>query len=126
MGIFGGRKQQELTPYPLKTGAAIPLTDVEPEYVTWVRESKPAGKFGHEATVRVELQDDHIVAIAGDGSVVARMSEQKSNLYRAEFEALRQRGHYGVAQIEVSPAGHKERVNLAINYDAGCRDGGIL
>lgn len=125
MGLFGG-KTKATKPHKLKTGASVPMVDVDPDYITWVQQTKPVGKHGHTATVRVELVGSDIVAMAGDGSVVARMDPANVRLYLDEFRTLQARGEYGVADIEVRPVGKKERVGLAINYDASCRDGGIL
>ena len=125
VGIFGSSKTAA-KPRKLKPGASVPLVDVDPDYIAWVRQNKPVGKFGHTATVRVELVGADIVVKAGDGSIVAKMSPAKVAFYRDEFETLRQRGEFGVADVEVSPLGKRERVGLAINYDAACRDGGIL
>jgi hypothetical protein len=125
MGFFSGGKTAT-KPRKLKPGASVPLVDVDPDYIAWVRGNKPVGKFGHTATVRVELIGADIVVKAGDGSIVGKMKPAKVPLYRDEFETLRKRGEFGVADIEVSPLGKRERVGLAINYDAACRDGGIL
>ena len=126
MGIFGSKTKLATKPRKLKTGASVPMVDVDPGYLEWVRSNKPADKHGHHATVRVDLEGNDIVARAGSGDVIGRMEPQRVSLYRNEFEVLRSRGQYGVCEIEVSKAGNKERVGLCINYDEACRDGGIL
>lgn len=126
MGIFGGKTKTATKPRTLKTGACIPMQDVDPDYINWVRQTKPADKTGHHATVRLDLEGDHIVARAGDGTIIGRMEQQRVPLYRREFQTMHARGEYGLAQIEVSKAGNKERIGICINYDEACRDGGIL
>lgn len=126
MGLFGKNKAATRA-HKLKTGASIPMTDVDPGFIEWARQTKPSTQpDGHLVTVKVELVGNDIVAVTADGTVVARMDPIKTEIYRDEFQALRNNGEYGLADIAVSPAGKRERVGLLINYDYKCRDGGIL
>lgn len=125
VGIFG-RAKTAGQPHTLKQGVYVDIVDVEPGYIEWVRASKPAGRMGHKATVRVESRGADIVVQAGDGSVVARMDPKHAEAYRAEFAALAARGQYGVTDVVISQVGKKDRFALCLNWDQGCRDGGIL
>jgi len=124
MGVFG-RSKTASTARILKTGSAVNVVDVDPGFLEWVR-TRPAKGKSHTATVRLDLEGGDILVRAGDGSVVGRMTPDRVKHYLGEFEQLRKRGEYGVAEIEVSRADLKPRCQLLINADAACRDGGIL
>ena len=124
MGLFSKAKTAS-TARILKTGSAVNVVDVDPGFIEWVR-SRPAVGKSHTATVRLDLEGSDILVRAGDGTVVGRMTPDRVKHYFGEFEQLRKRGEYGVAEIEVSRADLKPRCQLLINADAACRDGGIL
>ena len=127
MGLFGTKVKSLTQPRQLKTGAAIPLTDVDPGFAEWARATKePVKSLGHVVTVRVELRGEEVIVMAGDGSVVGRMEPKRVPFYRNEFQRMQSAGQYGVAQVGVSKASNKDRCVLLINYDEACRDGGIL
>lgn len=129
MGLFGKTKPRLASkPRKLKPGAMIPMVDVDPEFIEWVRANKPldARSKSHKATVRLDYDGTDIVARAADYVIVGKMRPQSVELYAREFAAMHARGYYGVADVAISRADLKPRYSLLINYDEACRDGGIL
>ena len=128
MGLFGSKtKAPALTKgRTLKKGATVPLVDVEPGFVDWARAAKPATESGHLVTVRVQPLGENIIVMAGDGSVVGRMDDQRAAQYRDEFAWMAQRGEYGIADVAISREGSSRAHMLLVNYDQHCRDGGVI
>lgn len=127
MGLFG-KKQAALTKgRKLKTGAAIPLADVDVEFVAWAQQAKqPNARGKHNVTVRVQPSGSDIIVMAGDGSVVGRMEPTFAGKYLDEFQWLAQRGEYGVAEVELVGLDGMGKNVLLVNYDQYCRDGGVI
>ena len=128
MGLFKTKPKLASNPRQLKTGAAVELVDVDPGFVEWVRSAKPldAKRKEHTATVRLDYDGTDILARAAGGLVIGRMKPERVPQYAGEFAAMNARGEYGVADVAVSRADLKERYSILINFDAGCRDGGVL
>ena len=127
MGLFGKTKPRLASkPRKLKPGAFVPMEDLDPGFVEWARANKPMGRIGHIVTVRLDLQGNDIVARAGDGSIIGRMASHRVQNYYDEFALLQSKDQYGVAEVEISPAGKTERFVLCLNYDQYSREGGIL
>ena len=128
MGLFKTKPRLANKARQLKPGAAVELVDVDPGFVEWVRSAKPldAKRKEHRATVRLDYDGTDIWARAAGGLVIGRMAPQRVSQYAGEFSTMHARGEYGVADIAVSRADLKERCSILINYDAACRDGGIL
>jgi len=126
MGLFGKKAPALTKARTLKRGSAVTVVDLEPGFVEWARSAKPAvdGK-DHLVTVRVQLQGDDVILMAGGGGVVGRMAPKSAPNYRDEFAWMAQRGEYGVAEVAITAVGVKEDHRLLINFDQYCRDGGI-
>lgn len=130
MGLFGKKKQahplEGLTAYELQRGTQVPLVDVEPGFVEYVRSAKPRQpRIGHEAPIALVYRDGQVLAYYDD-ALVGRMADKWPPMYADEFAVLTRRRQFGATSVYIKPEGAKSPHTVAINWDEGCRDGGIL
>lgn len=129
MGLFGKKTRhplEGLQAYDVRRGTGIPLVDVEPGFVEFVRsttERKP--KVGHEAPIALVLRGNDVVAY-WDDQAVARMDPEMVGHYRDEFVTLEKRKKFARTVVLIRAEGMKSPHAVSLNWGLGAYDGGIL
>lgn len=129
MGLFGKKTRhplEGLQAYDVRRGTGIPLVDVEPGFVEFVRsttERKP--KVGHEAPIALVLRGNDVVAY-WDDQAVARMDPEMVGYYRDEFVQLAKHKRYARTDVIIRAESMKSPHAVSLNWGLGAYDGGIL
>ena len=105
----------------LQRGTQIALVDVDPEFVTMVRATRPKEpRIGHVIEVACVLDRNGDVWAFSGGKAIGRMTPDMLVLYAPEFARLA-RGHcYGITDCFIKPEGAKSPHALCLEY---ARDG---
>jgi hypothetical protein len=129
MGLFGGKVKHPLaglSPHALRQGTQIALVDVEPDFVAFVRETKPkVPRLGHEVPIALVKRGEQVLAFYDDQQV-GTLSPDLLGYYADEFDALERRREYGLTVAYIKPEGAKSPHAAALNWGRGAVDGGIL
>lgn len=129
MGLFGKKTAHPLsglTAYKLKEGTQIPLINVEPGFVEYVRGAKPRQpRLGHEAPIALVYQDGRVLAYYDD-ALIGEMKPEMVSLYADEFATLASRKKFGSTSVFIKPTGAKSEHSISLNWGRGAYGGGIL
>lgn len=129
MGLFSKKTAHPLNglkPYQLKQGTQIPLVDVEPGFVEYVREAKPRQpRLGHEAPIALVYRDGRVLAYYDD-ALIGEMKPEMVSLYADEFATLASRKQFGSTTVFIKPTGAKSAHSISLNWGRGAYGGGIL
>lgn len=129
MGLFGTKMKHPLaglTARDLRQGTQIALVDVEPDFVEFVRSTKPRQpRLGHEAPIALVLQGSDVVAYYDDQRI-GRMNPDFVPYYAEEFATLARRKQFGRTSVFIKWDGSKSPHTVGLNWGLGAVDGGIL
>lgn len=127
MGFFGKKSLLSgLTPRQLREGTQVPLVDVEPGFVDYIRSTKlRIPNFGHEAPVALLLRGSEVVAV-WDDTQVGKIMPSMVDMYIEEFRKLQTRKQYGLTSVFIKPKGFKSSHSVSLNWGTGAIGGGIL
>jgi hypothetical protein len=128
MGIFRKQaKQAAVEAVELRQGTQIPIVDVAPNFVEFVRTTvKRQPHVGHPVPVQVGIKGKDIAVYYG-GERVARMEPAMVDLYVDEFRQLARLNRIGSTLANIKWDGAKTPHSLNLNYGTRAAfDGGIL
>jgi hypothetical protein len=129
MGLFSKKPKHPLaglTARKLKEGTTIPLVNVEPGFVDYVRGAKPKQpRLGHEAPIALVKAGNRVLAYYDD-ALVGEMDPDCVPWYADEFDALARRNQFGATSVFIKPAGAKSPHCVCLNWGVGAFGGGIL
>lgn len=129
MGLFKSKARhplEGLEAYDLREGTQVPLANVEPGFVEFIRSTRERQpRIGHEAPIALVLRGADVVAY-WDDQVVGRMDPAMVGNYRDEFATLEKRKKFGRTVVFIKPEGAKSPHSVSLNWGLGAVDGGIL
>lgn len=129
MGLFKAKTRHPLaglTARTLKQGTQIPLIEVEPDFIDFVRQTKPRQpKLGHEAPIALVAQGSDVIAYYDDHRI-GRMDPRAASYYADEFATLTRRKQFGATTVFIKPEGAKSPHAISLNWGRGAVGGGIL
>lgn len=115
-----------LEPYDVRQGTQIPLVNVEPGFVQFIRETKvPTPRLGLESPIAIIASGDRILAYYDD-QLIGEMDPSMVPLYIDDMNTLARRKKFGRTVVYIKPEGFKTPHSLGLNWGSGGYDGGLL
>lgn len=129
MGLFRTKTKHPLAglePYDVRQGTQIPLVNVEPGFVQFIRETKvPTPRLGLESPIAIIASGDRILAYYDD-QLIGEMDPSMVPLYIDDMNTLARRKKFGRTVVYIKPEGFKTPHSLGLNWGSGGYDGGLL
>ena len=129
MGWFGTKTRHPLAglePYDVRRGTQIPMVNVEPGFVQFIRETKePKPRTGLESPIALIASGGRILAYYDD-QLIGEMDPAMVPLYIDDMNTLARRKKFGRTVAYIKPEGFKTPHSLALNWGSGAVDGGLL